>query len=125
MLKKIFLVGIGGGIGSVLRFVVSLLIVRIRFSIFPLTTFVVNLLGCFFVGILVGLSLKNNWLDENVKIFFITGFCGGFTTFSSFSLENFQLYQAGNYRTLVLYILINIIVGCAAVLLGYILTEFF
>jgi len=123
MLKQIFLVGIGGGIGSTLRFVISVLITKTRLSTFSLTTFIVNLLGCFFIGILTGLSLKNSWLNTNMKIFFITGFCGGFTTFSSFSLENLQFYQAGNYQTLIAYILISVITGFIAVLLGSILTK--
>lgn len=123
MLKQILLVGIGGGVGSTLRFVISSFITKTKFSTFPLATFIVNLLGCFFIGILTGLSLKNSWLNTNMKIFFTTGFCGGFTTFSSFSLENLQFYQAGNYQMLTLYILISTIVGCIAVLLGSVLTK--
>jgi CrcB protein len=124
MLKQILLVGLGGGTGSILRFLASLLAAKTSNSFsFPVTTFVVNILGCLLIGLLVGISLKNNWLDVNMKLLLITGFCGGFTTFSTFSLENFQLYQAGNYVSLIAYTLASVLVGFAAVWIGLLCTD--
>ena len=78
-------------------------------------TFVVNIIGCFLIGVLTSYFLK---VDNYLKFLLITGFCGGFTTFSTFSAENYSLWQNGNYPVLLLYVLLNIIVGLIAVYLG-------
>jgi CrcB protein len=121
MIKQLILVGLGGGIGSIMRFLVS----RIPFaqSSFPWATFIVNVAGCFIIGLLIGLSVKHQFLDANMKLLLVTGFCGGFTTFSTFSAENVHLYHAGNYLTLAFYVLLSVIVGFAAVLLGLTLSK--
>ncbi|WP_262706737.1 fluoride efflux transporter CrcB [Kaistella carnis] len=82
---------------------------------FPMGTFVVNIIGCFLIGVLTSYFLK---VDNYLKFLLITGFCGGFTTFSTFSAENFSLWQNGNYPVLLLYVLLSIIVGLIAVYLG-------
>lgn len=78
-------------------------------------TFVVNIIGCFLIGVLTSYFLK---VDNYLKFLLITGFCGGFTTFSTFSAENYSLWQNGNYPVLLLYVLLSIIVGLIAVYLG-------
>lgn len=78
-------------------------------------TFVVNIIGCFLIGVLTSYFLK---VDNYLKFLLITGFCGGFTTFSTFSAENYSLWQNGNYPILLLYVLLSIIVGLIAVYLG-------
>jgi CrcB protein len=123
MIKQIVLVGLGGGIGSILRFLASQLTTKTNAVTFPIATFIVNLLGCFLIGILMGLSLKNQWLDANMRVLLVTGFCGGFTTFSTFSLENVQMYQAGNYTDLIFYTLASVIIGFAAVWIGLSFTK--
>jgi CrcB protein len=123
MIKQLLLVGLGGGIGSMLRFLTSVLTAKAGSFSFPVATFVVNVLGCLLIGILIGLSLKYHWVDANVKVLLITGFCGGFTTFSAFSLENLQMYQAGNYISLILYVSASLIIGFAAVWAGLIWTK--
>lgn len=78
-------------------------------------TFVVNIIGCFLIGVLTSYFLK---VDNYLKFLLITGFCGGFTTFSTFSAENFSLYENGNYPILLFYILLSVMVGLGAVYLG-------
>jgi CrcB protein len=123
MIKQLLLVGMGGGIGSMLRWGISLLFSKTSSFFFPVATLIVNLLGCLLIGILIGLSLKNHWMDVSMKLVLITGFCGGFTTFSAFSLENLQMYQAGNYAGLILYTLISLIIGFVAVWIGLMITK--
>ncbi|MDR1633038.1 MAG: fluoride efflux transporter CrcB [Dysgonamonadaceae bacterium] len=121
MIKQLILVGLGGGIGSIMRFLVS----KIPFaqSSFPWATFAVNIAGCFLIGLLIGLSVRHQILDADMRLLLVTGFCGGFTTFSTFSAENVYLYQSGNYFLLALYILISIIAGFSTVLLGLALSK--
>ena len=78
-------------------------------------TFVVNMIGCFLIGVLTSYFLK---VDNYLKFLLITGFCGGFTTFSTFSAENYSLYQSGNYSVLLFYIFLSVMVGLVAVYAG-------
>lgn len=121
MIKQLILVGLGGGAGSIMRFFVS----RISFThgFFPWATFIINTIGCLIIGLLIGLSVKYQFLDANMKLLLITGFCGGFTTFSAFSAENVHLYQAGSYFVLALYVLLSVIIGFAAVFGGLALSR--
>jgi len=122
MIKQLILVGVGGAIGSIFRFLIS----RITFSqgAFPWATFIINITGCFIIGLLIGLSFKHPFfIDENKRLLLVAGFCGGFTTFSTFSLENVRLYQSGNYLALALYISLSVILGFAAVFLGLTVTK--
>ncbi|MDR1763204.1 MAG: fluoride efflux transporter CrcB [Dysgonamonadaceae bacterium] len=123
MLKQIIFVGLGGGIGSIFRFAVSKYAESKGGGVFPWATFTVNILGCLLIGVLFGFSAKQPWFDSNMKALFMTGFCGGFTTFSAFSLENVQMYQSGNFPTLAVYVAMSIIVGFLAVYAGIALTN--
>lgn len=113
------LVGAGGAIGSMLRYGVAFVPVN---KLFPYHTFIVNILGSFLIGIFLGLLLKNSITNEGWK-FLATGICGGFTTFSAFSLEGFELLQQQRYTIFFLYFFLSIIIGLAAVLLGYTITK--
>ncbi|MDR2691555.1 MAG: fluoride efflux transporter CrcB [Dysgonamonadaceae bacterium] len=121
LVKQLLLIGLGGGIGSMMRFLVS----KIPFEqdSFPWATFVVNIVGCFLIGLLIGLSVLHLYWGRDMRLFLVTGFCGGFTTFSTFSTENVSLYYSGNYFLLGAYILLSVIVGFAAVLLGLALSK--
>ncbi|MDR1416919.1 MAG: fluoride efflux transporter CrcB [Prevotellaceae bacterium] len=118
MVKELLLVGLGGGAGSILRYLASRVTAKAGLLSFPAATLAVNVLGCFLMGVLVGMSLRAGWMDTAKKALLVTGFCGGFTTFSAFSLENVQLYQAGSYAALALYAAASIVAGFAAVWVG-------
>lgn len=123
MLKTILYIAFGGAIGSVLRFLTSLFVAKFWYNHFPLATFLTNLVGCFLIGIFIGYLDKNNLTDSNLKWFLITGFCGGFTTFSTFGLENFNLFQSNNSFLAFAYIASSIIAGLFAVWFGLYLSK--
>ena len=116
MFKNILLVGLGGALGSMARYVFSLVPLTKNF---PLNTVMVNVLGCFIMGIFLALSLKNEVVFNNWKLFLTTGICGGFTTFSAFAAENVHLLQTGKTTTALVYIILSTILGIAAVFLGF------
>ena len=123
MIKNIILVGLGGGIGSIFRYLASLCVNKYHTSSFPLATFLVNITGCLVIGLLIGLSVRHNVFDKEMKALLITGFCGGYTTFSTFSSENLTLLQSNNYLTLISYVLASVIIGILAVWAGYELSK--
>ena len=123
MLKTILYIAFGGALGSVLRFLTSLFVAKFWSNHFPLATFLTNVVGCFLIGIFIGYLDKNNLTDSNLKWFLITGFCGGFTTFSTFGLENFNLFQSNNSFLAFAYIASSIIAGLFAVWLGLFLSK--
>ncbi|RZJ67440.1 MAG: fluoride efflux transporter CrcB [Flavobacterium sp.] len=123
MWRNLLLVAFGGAAGSVLRYLASVLTAKYISSAFPIATFAVNVLGCFLVGFFFGYLEKNQLSDSGMKWLLITGFCGGFTTFSAFSLENIKLFQNGNPALALIYIGSSIITGLAAVWLGLVISD--
>jgi CrcB protein len=119
MIKNIFLVLLGGGIGSVARYLLSYLLTKNNTTQFPWATFIANAIGCLLIGLLFGYIQKNNLQNETLKLLLITGFCGGFTTFSTFSLENIQFIQNQNYNLALLYTISSIFIGFLGVLIGF------
>lgn len=122
MIKNVLLVLLGGGIGSVLRYLINILIVKFYPNKAYVSTFIVNVIGCFIIGVLIGLISKNN-NNEYIKLVLITGFCGGFTTFSSFGLENYSLIHSGNLITSLVYMTMSISLGILFVCLGIYLAR--
>lgn len=118
MLKQILLVGAGGAVGSILRFLASVFIVRSEPWPFPIATFLVNILGCFCIGIFANLIPSNN-----LRFLLITGFCGGFTTFSTFASENMFLINNNQTFIAVIYIIASVVIGLGAVWLGMHITK--
>ena len=120
MLRSFLLVGLGGALGSMLRYGTALLIGPKNF---PLTTLLINIIGSFIIGVVIAYSMRNEAFTVNWKLFLATGICGGFTTFSAFSLENLQLLQSGKFGIFGLYILASVLFGLGAVWTGYKIFE--
>lgn len=125
MLKNLLLVAIGGALGSVLRYLTSVFANKYFGSLFPWATFFANVVGCFLIGFFLGQLQNRNMLDSGYKWFLVTGFCGGFTTFSTFGHENISLFQNGNSTTAFLYIASSVFLGLAAVWAGLFLSSKF
>lgn len=120
MLKSFLLVGLGGMIGSMLRYLFALLI---KPQSFPYATLSVNIIGSLLIGVIMGVVLKNESLNQNWKLFLATGLCGGFTTFSAFSLECVQFLEQQRYTAMFGYIGLSIVLGLAATFAGIQLTR--
>ena len=116
-MKPWLLVFIGGGLGSVLRYFMSKAL-NPYFTYFYLGTFLVNILGCLLIGFILGLSLKGNYLSPNQTLILVTGFCGGFTTFSTFAFEKQSLLSAGEYVHFSIYLIASVVIGISSVVLG-------
>ena len=123
MLKQLLLIGTGGFIGSVARYLVSRLNTRVDWLSIPIGTLTVNVVGSLLIGFLIGISEKSPILTVEWRMFLMVGLCGGFTTFSSFSGENLVLMKNGQILPLLLYTGLSIFLGFVAVYLGYISTK--
>jgi len=119
MIKNLLLVLLGGGFGSIARYLLSNFFTKNNVTHFPWATFIANSIGCLIIGLLFGYIQKNNLQNETLKLLLITGFCGGFTTFSTFSLENIQFIQNQNYNLAIIYTLTSIFAGFLAVIIGF------
>ena len=107
----------GGGLGSLCRYGIAVGLETTK-SNFPYPTFWANFISCFILGILTAYVLKSD-VNPHLKLFFMTGFCGGFSTFSTFTAEVFSLIQTGNLLTASAYILASLIICLGALLAGY------
>lgn len=123
MLKNILLIGLGGFIGSIARYLVSRLNNHIEWLSIPVGTLAVNIIGSFLIGFLIGISEKSPILTVELRMFLMVGLCGGFTTFSSFSGENLMLMRNGQFLPIFLYTGLSILLGFTAVYLGYVSTK--
>tara|TARA_B110000027_G_C16051471_1_gene270124 strand:+ start:553 stop:924 length:372 start_codon:yes stop_codon:yes gene_type:complete len=116
-MKILIWVFLGGGLGSSLRYGLHLLFKNTS-SQYPIGTFTANLIGCLLIGIFFGILHKLNVLKEEAHFFFIVGFTGGLTTFSSFALDNVHLFKSGSLLQPLIYSLGSIIMGILMVLIG-------
>ena len=122
-MKEILIVGIGGFAGSVSRYLLQNAVVNRYVTIFPLGTFAINLIGSFVIGLIFGLAEKYDWMTQEWRLFLAIGFCGSFTTFSTFAFDNLQLIKDSNYQQLIWYTLLSFILGVALAALGYVIVK--
>lgn len=125
MLKILLIIGSGSFIGGVSRFLASRYIQNHFISAFPYGTFVVNVLGCFLIGLIYGLSEKGNIINAEWRMFLTVGFCGGFTTFSTFANENISLLRDGDFFFFALYTSLSVFLGLTAVYFGNLVIKIF
>lgn len=123
MLKNFLYVGLGGAVGCMARYGVNVVIGGWWRHHFPLGTFLVNMTGCFLIGILFGLGLRQPWMQGTGWLLLGTGFCGGYTTFSAFALENVQLLQRQQTMTAVCYAMLSVAAGIILCRVGMALTQ--
>lgn len=121
-MKILFLVGLGGFLGSVSRYGLSHYVDAHMLSSFPYGTMLVNIAGCFIIGIIYALSTDGGVTPE-ARLLLATGFCGGFTTFSSFSYESITLLQDGQFLYAFAYSGLSLLIGFAATFLGIVLIK--
>jgi CrcB protein len=117
-MRTFLFIFLGGGLGSLVRFIISKIISQPRGS-FPWGTLFANYLGCLLIGLLLGWALKNDSLRSELYLLATVGFCGGLTTFSTFSMESLHFLKTGNYLIFLAYTLSSLIGGLCWVALGH------
>ncbi len=123
MLRTVLIVGTGGFIGSALRYLVQFYVERELNSTFPLGTLIANVVGSFIIGMIFAVAEKGNMMGSEWRIFLSVGICGGFTTFSAFAYNNFNMIKENLIGQLFLNIGANLVLGILAVYLGVILIR--
>ena len=123
-MKQLVLVFIGGGFGSIARYALAKYF-NSEVTGIPYGTFMANVLGSLLIGIILGFAAKSETLTSNQTLLLATGFCGGFTTFSTFAYENHVFLKSGDFMNFFLYAVGSFILGFAAVFLGMFLVKSF
>ncbi|GAA4896780.1 fluoride efflux transporter CrcB [Flaviramulus aquimarinus] len=121
-MKQFLLVFVGGGFGSVLRYIIGKYLNSTETGI-PYGTLAANILGSLLIGIILGIAAKNDTLSQNQTLLLATGFCGGFTTFSTFAYENHMFLKSGDFTSFALYTIASFIIGFLAVFFGMYLVK--
>ncbi len=124
MIKQIMMVGIGGFIGATMRFALSGLVHRYYKGHFPAGTLVVNVLGCFIIGILMYLVEDRQLFGPSVRLLSVIGILGAFTTFSTFGYETFEMIKEWSIQSALLNVTSNVLLGIAAIVAGRIFAGF-
>lgn len=117
-MRTLFIIGAGGFLGSIARYLTQVGISRLLPIFFPYGTLAVNISGCFLIGLIYALTDRGNLMNPELRFFLATGFCGGFTTFSTFSYEAYDLMREGQYAFLSLYIIASVVLGLFATILA-------
>ncbi len=123
MFRLILIIGTGSFLGGISRFLIARFIQNYALSTFPFGTFIVNISGCFLIGLFYGLSERGNILNAELRMFLTVGFCGGFTTFSAFAYENEALLRESDFFYFALYTSLSVFLGLLAVYLGNLITK--
>ena len=123
MNRNVLLVAIGSMVGGVARYLCALGLARSTTGAFPYGTFAVNVVGCLLIGLVYGCAERFEWFSPDLRLFLATGFCGGFTTFSSFAYENIELLQDKDYLTFAAYSCLSFILGLGAAYVGVLLAK--
>lgn len=123
MFKLMLIAGAGGFIGTSARYLINQAFLRNNPLDWPLATFAINILGCFLFGLITALFQRSGILSPKLNAFLVTGFCGGFTTFSTFSFEAFSMANSGLLFSSVLYLALSVILGLVAVWAGIALAS--
>ena len=121
-MKSFLLVFLGGGLGSGLRYLVTITMNQYS-KVLPFGTFTVNMLGCLLIGLVLGYAQRENTLTSNQTLLLATGFCGGFTTFSAFANENLELIKNGELFNFSVYTIGSVLIAILAVYIGFYLTN--
>lgn len=123
---NLLIVGAGGFIGTLLRYLVNLGVYRmVAYPLFPYSTLIVNLIGCLLIGWLSGLAEKKGLFSQEMRIFIFIGILGGFTTFSSFGYDTFGLLRDGQIFLAITNVMTQVLVGLIAVWAGFYLAKLF
>ena len=123
MLKNLMIVALGGGIGSALRYLIQETLHKQVDNFEPYGTFVVNILGCLLLGILAGYAEQEKLINANMNLLLMSGFCGGFTTFSTFAHQGHGLFTSSKPVQALLYVGLSVIIGLLAAYFGYRMTK--
>lgn len=123
-MKNLLLVFVGGGLGSTLRYIIGKYLNSTESGI-PWGTFTANILGSFLIGLILGLATKNNTFSQSQTLLLATGFCGGFTTFSTFAYENHIFLKSGDFLSFALYTIASFIIGFLMVFFAMYLVKQF
>ncbi|MBI9056437.1 MAG: fluoride efflux transporter CrcB [Labilibaculum sp.] len=118
MLRTMLLIGLGGFLGSVSRYLVGQGLHRLFDTIFPIGTMTVNIVGSFIIGVIYSLAERDNLVSPEMRMFLAVGFCGGFTTFSSFAFDNLNLLKDSGFLYLSIYVGGSVFLGLLAVYFG-------
>lgn len=119
---NIIFVGLGGFVGAVLRYLISLIPISENF-IFPIKTLFINILGAFVIGLITAFGLKNGSSNQYLNLFLKVGLCGGFTTFSTFALESYNLFNSSNTFLALLYIILSVTLSVLAIFVASIIIK--
>ena len=117
-MHNVIAVFLGGGIGAVLRYLTGVFAVRYLSVNLPVATFAVNIVGCFILGLLFAFFIDRPEINTSLKLALTAGFCGGLTTFSTFSLELFEMLKNAQYMQVLVYLTLSLIIGLLAVWVG-------
>ena len=122
-IKQIILVGLGGATGSILRYLLQRILTGLFPHVFPVGTFIVNITGCFLIGLFYGWSERHPGLTPEIRLLLMTGLCGGFTTFSAFTLEGMNLLSEQRFIIFFLYFALSVLLGLAATITGAYISD--